>query len=108
MGEIGFGGGACCPRPADDVTHLRIGKRGVVVGLVGLEVVFAQLYALGRHPDEATDEELVDMARQFNYIRHHPDAEADYAAALRKAYANYCNQREVRSHDEAGKALPKP
>lgn len=85
MGDINAGKGACCPQRAEGVTHLKIGERGIVVGLMGLDTVFQQLYTLGRHPDEVTDEELVEMARKFNYIRQDPGVEADYAAALRQA-----------------------
>lgn len=86
MSGINAGGGACCPQRAEGVTHLRIGQRGIVVGLMGLDTVFQQLYALGRHPDEVANEELVEMARTFNYIPNNPGVEADYAVALRQAY----------------------
>ncbi len=83
MNDIQKGSGVCCPQRAEGVTLLKIGERGIVVGLTGLDTIFQQLYALGRHLDEVADEELVGMARKFNYIHNSPDVEAEYAAALR-------------------------
>jgi len=94
MSDINTGKGGCCPQRAEDVTHLKIGEHGIVVGMMGLGVVFQQLYALGHHPDEVIDEELVGMARQFNYIRHDPVVETDYAAALRQAYTAFYQRQE--------------
>lgn len=86
MNGINVGKGACCPQRAEGVTHLRIGQRGIVVGLLGLDTIFQQLYVLGHGPDEVADEELVEMVRTFNYIPRSPAVEADYAVALRQAY----------------------
>jgi hypothetical protein len=93
----------CCPQRDDQVTHLKIGERGVVVGLMGLDLIFQQLVALDRLPDEATDAELVGMARRFNYIPNRAVIEADYAAALREAYARfYVTQKPGPPQNPAG------
>jgi len=89
MSEMPPGSGACCLPNVEGITHLKIGARGAVVGVMGLEVVFGQLRAMGRRPDEVTDAELVGMARKFNYIPNRAAVEADYAVALREAYARF-------------------
>ena len=98
MRDTPSGGGACCPQHSDEITHLKVGVRGIVIGMMGLETVFQQLYALGRQPDEAADDELVGMARKFNYISASPTVEADYAVALRGAYARFY-ARQKTEHD---------
>ncbi len=82
--------GACCLPNVDGVTYLKVGSRGTTIGMMNLDAVFKQLLALGRHPDEATDVELLSLARRFNYIPAGPGVAADYAAALRRAYAAFC------------------
>jgi hypothetical protein len=89
--------GACCLPNVDGVTYLKIGERGITVGLMGLETVFQQLFLMGRQPNEASDEELLGMARQFNYIPQRPQVRADYAMALRRAYAAYWARQEKKS-----------
>jgi hypothetical protein len=54
-----------------------------------LDIVFQQLLVMGRRPQDATDAELVGMARRFNWIANKESIEADYAVALRKAYAAF-------------------
>jgi hypothetical protein len=49
---------------------------------------------MGRKPDEISDEELIGMARRYNYISRNAEVEADYAAAFRKAYAGYFARQE--------------
>lgn len=81
--------GACCAKSDDSITQLRLDE-GRTVGIMGLNAVFEQLWAMGRKPDEATDEELVGMVRaQKNYIMSKADVEAKYAAALRREYAAF-------------------
>lgn len=81
--------GACCLRSDDSITQLRLGE-GHTVGIMGLGAVFEQLWAMGRKPDKATDEELLGMVRaQKNYITSKPKVEAQYAAALRREYASF-------------------
>ncbi len=89
--------GACCPKSDDSVTQLRLSDDGHTVGIMSLRTVFEQLLAMGRKPDEATDEELVGMVRaQKNYIMSKADVEAQYAAALRREYAAFCARRGKR------------
>jgi hypothetical protein len=88
------GDGACCLPQADGLTYLKVGARGAVVGMMNLDTLFRQLHALRRRPDEATDAELVGMARRFNYIPDRHGVGADYAVALRQAYAAFCARQE--------------
>jgi hypothetical protein len=60
----------------------------------GLDKIFQQLFVMGRRPEDATDAELVGMARKFNYIPYQEAVEADYAVALRRAYAAFHSQQE--------------
>jgi len=56
-----------------------------------------QLLAMGRTPDQVTNEELLGMVRaQKNYITSKPDIEARYAAALRREYAAFYGLRVKR------------
>ncbi|GAB4428161.1 MAG: hypothetical protein Kow0031_08310 [Anaerolineae bacterium] len=96
MNKILFGSGVCCPPSAEGVTYLRIGPQQRKVGMMGIETVFQQLSVLGREPDTVTDSELVDMARKSNYIPEGAIIEAEYAVALREAYAQFCNRRKQR------------
>jgi hypothetical protein len=99
MSGTPFGSGACCPQRADGITHVKVGPHGHIVGMMGLDTVFQQLYALDRRPEEATDAELVGMARKFNYIPNRASVEAKYAAALREAYRGfYSRQEQSREH----------
>lgn len=100
MSGNSFGKGACCLPAVDGLTYLKIGARQITVGIQGLDTVFQQLYAMGRRPEEASDEELIAMARRHNYIRSNPEVEADYAAAFRKAYAAFYVRQE-RSGEQA-------
>jgi len=85
--------GACCPKSDDSVTQLRL-REGHSVGIMGLNAAFEQLWAMERKPEEATDEELLGMARaQRNYITPKPDVEALYAAALRREYISFYARR---------------
>ncbi len=94
MSGTPLGGGACCPPRMEGVTYLEIGPRRIRVGMMGLETVFQQLYAVGRQPGEATDAELVGMARKSNYIPERAATEADYAVALQEAYARFYARQE--------------
>jgi len=86
------GSGACCAPRSQGITSLTIGD--VTVGMVGLETVFRQLTAMGRRPEEASDAELVGMARASNWIPHKPAVEAEYGSALRGAYRAYVARQE--------------
>lgn len=91
--------GACCLPSLDGVTYLQIGPKHITIGLMRLEKVFEELLLLKRTPAEASDEELVGMARKRkNYIPDQPSTEAEYGDALRKAYAAFYARRE-KSHE---------
>lgn len=94
MSKPPVGGGACCLPSAKGLTYLKVGPERHAVGMMNLETVFQQLFGMGRQPDEATNEELVGMARKFNYISRKPSIETDYAIALRQAYAAFCKSQE--------------
>jgi len=94
------GSEACCLPSVDGVTYLKIGPRSAMVGMRGLDRVFQQLWERGSCPDEVTDAELVSLARQFNYIPRKESAEADHAAALRRAYHTYRVNKERKSVPE--------
>ena len=101
MNKTPFGTGVCCLPAAKGLTYIKVSSKQHVVGMQNLEVIFQQLYLLKRRPQEASDEELVGMARKFNYINPKPEIEADYAAALRKAYASFfTNQEKKREQPE--------
>lgn len=101
MSGIPFSSGDCCLPGAEGLTYIKVGPRQHTVGMMNLDMVFKQLFALGRRPDEVSDEEILGMARKFNYIAHNTEAEANYAAALRRAYGVfYARQEEV---DEGAK-----
>lgn len=87
MSKMPPGSEDCCLPNADGITYLQVG--GDPIGMRGLGTIFQQLLALERSPEEATDEELVDMARKYNWITEKAEVEAQYAHALRKAYAAY-------------------
>jgi hypothetical protein len=94
MDRMPPGSGACCLPNVDGTTYIKIGPQGHTVGMMGLDKVFQQLYAMGRHPEDATDAELVGMARKFNWIAGKASIESDYAVALRRAYAPFYNSQE--------------
>ncbi len=94
--------GACCLPNVDGVTYLKVGPRGATIGMMNLNAVFKQLFSLGRRPDEATDAELLSLARRFNYIPAGPDVAADYAVALHRAYAAFC-ARQISGSESAAR-----
>jgi hypothetical protein len=63
-----------------------------------LETVFRQLHAQGQLPDEVSDDELLNMARKFNYVPDRAAVKADYVHALRRAHTSFC----VESQRQAG------
>jgi hypothetical protein len=86
--------GACCPKGDSSVTQLRLSEEGGTVGIVGLKEVFGQLLAMGRTPEDLTQDELVGMVRaRKNYIPHQANIEAVYSAALRREYGVSCEHR---------------
>ncbi len=97
MGKIPPGTGACCLPNVAGITYVKIGPQGHTVGMRSLDTIFQQLYAMGRRPEDAPDEELVGMARKFNWIAENSSVEADYAAALRQAYAACYDRQEKKA-----------
>lgn len=94
MNRIPSDSGACCLPNVDGITYIKIGPQGHTVGMKGLDTIFQQLFAMGRRPEDASDAELVEMARKFNWIADKAAIEADYALALRRAYAAFFARRE--------------
>jgi hypothetical protein len=94
MDNLPPGSEACCLPNVGGLTYIKIGSRGQTIGMNGLDKMFQQLFAMGRRPEDATDAELVGMARKFNYIPYRETVEADYAVALRCAYATVHSQQE--------------
>lgn len=94
MGQIPSGSNECCLPGAEGLTYLKVGTRGVTVGVMGLDKVFQQLLMMGNRPEEVTDTELVGMARKFNYIPDRETVKVDYAIALRQAYTAFYTRQE--------------
>jgi hypothetical protein len=97
MDKMPPGSGACCLPNVSGISYINIGPQGHTVGMRGLDSIFQQLFAIGRRPEEATDSELVEMARQFNWIPEKKSVEADYGVALRRAYAAFYDSQEQRA-----------
>jgi len=87
------GNGACCTPGADGIIYLKVGSQGRTVGMMNLDLVFKQLSAMGRLPEDTSDNELLGMARKFNYIPEKESIQTDYAAALRRAYSAFYNSQ---------------
>ena len=62
-----------------------------MTGLVGLDEMFAELYAEGRAPEPALGDELVRRAAAHNYIA--PGSEREFAEALLREYRRYWEQQ---------------
>jgi hypothetical protein len=96
MDKMPPGSGSCCLPQVGGITYIQLGQQGTPVGMSGLEKVFQQLLAMGRWPEDATDAELVGIARKFNWIPDKATIETDYAIALRRAYtAFYASQGQA-------------
>ncbi len=94
MGKTPSGEGACCLPNSEGLTYLKVGPRGVTIGMMNLDIAFEQLFAMGHRSEDVTDPELLGKVRRFNYIPSRPDIEIDYAAALRRAYAAFCARQK--------------
>ncbi|MFW5943450.1 MAG: hypothetical protein ACOCXI_16715 [Chloroflexota bacterium] len=90
MEKIPLGTRTCCRPQARGLTYLHVGSEKHLVGLMNLEFIFRQLLLLEHSPHAICGAELIAMARQFNHIPDRPTDEAEYAAALRQAYAEFC------------------
>ena len=82
----------CSCRQSDEIVQLLLGDE--IIGLVGLNQIFEQLYILGRAPDESVKEELLKMVAARNYIPR--KAEAEYATGLLREYRKFCAQKNAR------------
>lgn len=100
MGKPPFGSEACCLPAADGISYIRIGDRQIVIGMRNLDVIFEQLWLLNRTPEQVSEDELIGMARKFNYISRTPSTEKDYAEALGRAYRTYYERRAAQSKPE--------
>ena len=67
------------------LTYVWIGLRKV--GLIGLEQIFAEVYALGLDDNQALTAEIIKRLRRSNYIP--AEAEAEYCRALLAAYRRF-------------------
>lgn len=82
----------CCGGEREEIVQVDLFGDGRVIGLIALNQIFEQLYALGRAPDVSVKDELVKMVAAKNYIP--PKAEADYAAGLLREYVKFCARKD--------------
>lgn len=95
MGNSPMDKNGCCLAAADGISYIRIGSRQIVIGMRNLDVVFEQLRLVSREPELVPDNELIDLARKYNYIPRNDSIERDYGEALRRAYRSYYDQRQT-------------
>ena len=69
--------------------------RNQLIGLVGLEEIFEELYKSSLRPDEKIKVKLIDSTRKENYIPSR--LEAIYAEALVREYSLYCEKKKTGS-----------
>ena len=84
----------CCDGPRGDIVQVDIFGDGSTIGLMGLTEIFEQLHLLRRAPDASAQDELVQMVAAKNYVPR--SSEALYGAALVRAYAAFCEQKQGR------------
>ncbi len=70
--------------------QIRVGR--TVVGVVGLEEIFAALLKEGAQPSEEVMPELLARVRRYNYIA--PAAEDEYTEALWREFLAFCQHAE--------------
>jgi NAD-dependent dihydropyrimidine dehydrogenase PreA subunit len=75
----------------DQLSYRQIMVGCFPAGLTGLDEIFESLYNMNQEPADQLGPELVDHARQHNYIP--ASVEADYAAALLREYGSYYEER---------------
>jgi len=68
--------------------------QGRAVILVGLPLIFQQLYEASRQPGESAARELLETVKIYNPIPS--EVESEFARALLREYQVYCADREVR------------
>lgn len=86
-----------------------LGYRRVMVGrfmtgLVGLDEMFAELFAAGQVPDPALGDELVRRAAAHNYIT--PGSEGEFAEALLREYRRYWQQKTGQAEARPARRAP--
>lgn len=97
MPETGPTMGQMCTCGGDqEITQIDVLGNGTTIGLAGVRQAFKRLYAAGVAPDEEAGEELLAMIRALNYVPG--SAEPQYKAALLRAYAAFCRQKQRQSH----------
>lgn len=86
----------CCGGQRGEIVQVDLFGDGRIVGLVALNQIFEQLFALGRAPDVSVQEELVKMVAAKNYVP--PKAESEYAAGLLREYTKFCEKQQKQTH----------
>jgi uncharacterized metal-binding protein len=71
----------------------KIAINGQTVSLVALPLIFEQFRAAGKTIGDGVIKELLDMVKIYNEVPAGTDE--DYAAALAREYAVYCDQKET-------------
>jgi NAD-dependent dihydropyrimidine dehydrogenase PreA subunit len=69
--------------------QIRVGE--LTIGMIGLEEIFAALYAASDAPKVTPAGELLRRARQHNYIP--VSAEKEYVEALSREYRKFCRRQ---------------
>ena len=83
----------CCA--ADAVRHVKpVEVNGATVGLSMLDLVFAEVQALGLADDAAVRAELIRRVKVYNYVP--PSAAEVYADAVHREYARWSNKGGTR------------
>jgi len=71
------------------VRQIEVG--GFTAGVLGLDSIFEQLYAMGKREENSVGDELLAMVEARNYIPR--GSEAKYKRALLREYASFCAER---------------
>lgn len=79
---------ACSCNPESGLTWLTVA--GAMVGLSGIEELFAQWRAAGRGAAELSGREVLAGLRRRNYVSR--GVETEYAAAVLALYARQCSK----------------
>ena len=83
-----------------DISQIEIG--GSMVGIAGLRGIFGAFHTAGRAPDPSLADELLTMAKVYNYVA--PNSAAEYRDGLLREYTRYWNARLP--HDSAVASAP--
>jgi NAD-dependent dihydropyrimidine dehydrogenase PreA subunit len=79
--------------PFDQTSYRQIRVGHVMVGMNGLEEIFSALYAEGFEPNAGAIPELLERARQHNYIPSF--SEEEYTRALLSEFREFCRQQDL-------------